>query len=164
MVNDLVVDFIAHLQVENATYTYAIATCGGSSGHVNGYLKKLLDKQHLSLDYFAELIMPDNTVPYYAIGDEAQNRQTLMTAEENLKQIKEDIIKQTHEDIKGGDQVEMMRFVYHRMHSTRRFYVTEDCISCGKCEKICPVHANEIKGGRPAVGKSTLSKMYGLHQ
>lgn len=43
----------------------------------------------------------------------------------------------------------MMRQVYHRMQSTRRFYVTNECISCGLCERLCPVHAIELKEGAP---------------
>jgi MinD superfamily P-loop ATPase len=35
------------------------------------------------------------------------------------------------------------------------FHVTDSCVACGKCEKLCPVNAIQIKDGRPVwKGKS----------
>lgn len=73
-INDLIVDFIYHLNIENASYTYSIVTCGGNTGHLDGYLKKLLKERAITLDYFAQLEMPDDTVIYYNIEDDEHNR------------------------------------------------------------------------------------------
>lgn len=39
------------------------------------------------------------------------------------------------------------------VHS-KKFYATEDCISCGKCKTLCPLNNIEIKGGKPVWGNS----------
>ena len=35
------------------------------------------------------------------------------------------------------------------VHKTKDFYVTEACISCGKCEGCCPMNAIEMREGKP---------------
>ena len=34
----------------------------------------------------------------------------------------------------------------------KKFYVTDACISCGKCETVCPMQNITIKSGKPAWG------------
>ena len=35
----------------------------------------------------------------------------------------------------------------------KKFYVTDACISCGKCERVCPTQNVHLESGRPVWGK-----------
>ena len=35
-----------------------------------------------------------------------------------------------------------------------KFYVTDACISCGKCVKVCPLGNIRLENGRPVWGKN----------
>ena len=37
-----------------------------------------------------------------------------------------------------------------------KFYVTDACISCGKCVKVCPLGNIRLENGRPVWGKNCL--------
>lgn len=43
----------------------------------------------------------------------------------------------------------------------RKFYVTDSCISCGKCAAVCPLGNVRIEQGKPVWGK--LHALYGVH-
>ncbi len=44
-------------------------------------------------------------------------------------------------------------------HIGRHFHATEDCIGCGKCEKICPLGNIRMENGKPKFGKSCVGCM-----
>ena len=35
----------------------------------------------------------------------------------------------------------------------KKFYATDACISCGKCERVCPTQNVRLENGRPVWGK-----------
>ena len=39
----------------------------------------------------------------------------------------------------------------------KKWKFTDDCISCGKCEKICPVGNIKLHDGKPVWGKECIS-------
>ena len=36
----------------------------------------------------------------------------------------------------------------------KKFYATNDCISCGKCVKVCPLNNIRVEDGKPVWGKN----------
>ena len=43
--------------------------------------------------------------------------------------------------------------VYPVCVHAKKFYVTDACISCGKCERVCPTENVRLENGRPVWGK-----------
>ena len=55
--------------------------------------------------------------------------------------------------------------LYAHGRSTRPFVVTDECISCGLCQEICPCGAITLSGGKPAWTKSKCVQCLGcLHR
>ena len=38
-------------------------------------------------------------------------------------------------------------------YRTEDFYATEDCVHCGRCERLCPLNNISLKDGKPVWGK-----------
>lgn len=156
--NDTVLDFISRLQLENAEYVYAVITCGGSIGGAGGYLRSELAKREITLNAVFELLMPDNTVFYYKVTNKTETERRLLQAEEKLNEISNSIAENCKKDIGSGTVSKAMRSIYHIMNGTKCFYVNEQCVSCGMCERICPDEAIEIRDKKPVWVKSHCTK------
>ena len=113
----------------------------------------------IPIDSMWGIIMPDNTT---VIGSHYDTEETtverLRTAETRLAPIIESIrnrkkgINET--EVRGPGNGEFSRVLppsfWQYRSFTSRFYVEQDkCVSCGLCEKKCPVHAIELREGCP---------------
>lgn len=146
--NDVVFDFISNLKIMGNGYTFAVVTCGGSIGGTGALLKSELKKRGITLNHTYALKMPDNAVFYYDVAGKEAIKVRLEEAEKALEQIK----SQIHNKVTGKSSLKLglakvMRPIYHKMSSTKRFSVTEECIHCGKCERNCPEQAICMKNG-----------------
>lgn len=148
--NHVVFDFIQNLNLEGNGYTFAVITCGGSIGGTGAYLKSELKKKGIPLDHVYSLKMPDNAIFYYDVCNQEQASESLIVAEQNLKEIMTRIEKK---EVGGRSSklwvAKVMRTIYQRSTSTKKFFVLPECIHCGKCEKHCPEQAIHIRDGIP---------------
>ena len=102
--------------------------------------------------------MPDNTVFYYKVTNKTETERRLLQAEEKLNEISNSIAENCKKDIGSGTVSKAMRSIYHIMNGTKCFYVNEQCVSCGMCERICPDEAIEIRDKKPVWVKSHCTK------
>ncbi len=157
-INDIVLQFIHRLVVMNVTYTYAIITCGASIGDLPGYLKTELGKRHIKLNYAKKVVMGDNAVFFYDIDSDEKLEEVHEKSFDSLLKIKKDIQEEKESKIYGGMISKLCRPVYHTSTSTKKFYVEESCISCGKCARNCPTQAITLIDGKPVWIKSNCTK------
>lgn len=147
--NHIVSEYISNLTIEGNGYVYAIVTCGGSIGGTGGLLKEELEKRNITLNNVYSLQMPDNAVFYYNIVDEQQAQKELAVSEKNLQLIFEKIQNKESGSISSVGFPKALRKVAKLIGTTKKFYATNQCISCGKCEKNCPEQVIEIVDGKP---------------
>ncbi|MBR1392345.1 MAG: EFR1 family ferrodoxin [Ruminococcus sp.] len=148
-VNDFVLDFIRKLDLDRHGYVYAVITCGGGIGGSGAVLKKELEKKGIKLCRVFDLLMPDNSMLFYNIPPQEEANKRLSAAEEKLREIKQAVLNKKCRDIRGSALAAPMRFMYHRMSSTKSFRATEKCIGCGLCERNCPQQAIKLENGSP---------------
>ena len=160
-VGEPVGEFVSRLKLTGASYVYAVITCGAAMGAAGGYLAKLLKKQGITLDNAYPLVMPDNALLYYNIKTADQCGEKIRSAENQLDQIISRINKKEKAQIKGGTKGAIFRKIYDMMLSTKKFYVTDKCTGCGKCEKICPMGAIKLNSGKPQWVKDKCAKCTG---
>lgn len=156
--NDVVLDFVRHLELEGASYVYAVITCGGSIGNAGGFLRAELKKRGIHLDGVYPLLMPDNTVFFYDIAPENETRERLDRAESELEKIRGSI--ESRQITRAGWSIpsRAMRPVYHLIARTNSFHVTDKCVGCGMCARNCPDHAIEMKDKKPVWVKPRCTK------
>lgn len=153
-INNVVFDFIQNLKITGNGYTYAIVTCGASIGGTDGYLKSELGKRGIRLDHVFPLVMPDNAVFYYNVINQTESKNLLRKSDREFEIILNKIKNQEKSNISSATLSKLFRPIYHAMSGTKKFSVTDKCISCGKCEKNCPANAIEMKNGIPVWSKT----------
>ncbi len=158
-VSDPVLEFVRRLTVENASFVYAVITCGASIGLAGGFLKQELKQRGLELQRVDALVVPDGALIFYDIDTPEKLSQTLADAEKKLAEIKDAVSQKRSGRITGSAAAAKAGLAaYHLCQSTRKFRADEKCVGCGKCAEICPIGAIRMVGGRPVWEKDRCLK------
>ncbi len=135
---------------------YFVLTCGGDIGNAEKYIKSLCKKKGFNLLGVAEVVMPENYLAMFSVPSEKTSEKIIAKAEEKLPDIIEKIKnrlpleskKASFLDKRKSDIVNLT--FYPLCVSAKKFYTTDKCISCGKCEKLCPLNNIKIIDGKPS--------------
>lgn len=158
-VPDIIKEFIAKLQLENAEYVYGIITCGGGISQAGAVLKKLLNKRNIKLNWVSSLLMPDNSMLFYQIPPVEESKERLQMAEKRLTQMKKSIEKRDELNIGSFSLAsDLVGLGYKLCDKTSKFYAEDHCIGCGVCAKNCPQDAIVMKDGKPQWVKARCQK------
>ena len=137
-----VTEFISrlNLQCNKDSYYYAVATAGKYDGNTLSHIKKLLKRKGIALHYGKALDMYSNYVISYDMKDtvEEETKKSEIDFEPILKSIKN---KETNQ-IPGTEPIQeiVYRALIQLVPDMDQYYsVSDDCIKCGICEKVCPV-------------------------
>lgn len=165
-----VLDFVKKLKLNNynENYIYTVATCGENIGDAIGVLSKALEKNNYRLNSGFSIAMPNN---YIIMGDidskDIQNKKV----EEANKTIEE--IRKIVESRSSIFHVEKGAFpkvltkiinpVFNKFAiDASKFKVSDKCIGCKKCERIC--NTKNIKvDGKPVWGNNCCQCLACLH-
>lgn len=159
-----VLDFLAKLELPASVYRYAVCTCGDDAGKGMSRLAK-----HFPLDAAWSVQMPNTYVPMFQLDAPEVAREKVQKARALLPSIIEDIMKKDGEwDVREGGYPWLKTYVVqplftHYYIGTKAFRVDDTCISCGLCEKNCPVSAIRLADGRPVWSKACIHCMACLH-
>lgn len=140
---NLVEEFLKNTQL-NASYIWAIATCGSSVGHSFLTIDKLLKRQGRKLSYCAKIVLPDSCVifatPLEKHKDMLDNEKPLIAS--YLKDIASRKEIPTFKD-KPFKIDKLAWWGMKNLVGTKNKHTNEKCTNCGICAKICPT--NNIK-------------------
>lgn len=130
---------------------YFIFTSGGYCG-ISGFLAKLLFKaKHMVYHGHAEFKMPRNYVANdaYPMLQKNEIKERILNAYQQLDQVTSDILSRNNLKARHIHMFEIIITVPFNpiwckfKLTAKNFYVTDACVGCGKCEKLCPL--NNIK-------------------
>lgn len=153
-----VTDFIKNLELyfPHRPYTFAVCTCGASAGDTISVLESALEENGLSLDSGFSLIMPDNYVAGFDVEPKKKQQEKLLHAKEILQLILRAVKlgRKNFFRVKRGRAARFLTNIVNPWFrrfatSTKSFYVTKGCISCGLCENVCTDGCISMAGGRP---------------
>ena len=153
-----VTEFVKNLELyySGDPYIFAVCTCGSSAGRTMDLFEKALEENGLVPDSGFSLVMPDNCIALFEVDSDEEVAEKFETAEKTLNHIIR-AIKLGWSDffrVKRGRFSGVLTKVVNPLFAmgamkTKPFYVTDDCISCGLCEKICTSGCIELTAGRP---------------
>lgn len=147
--------FIENIKQSGRHKAYFVMTCGSEIGNAEKYLRKLCKKTDIEFYGVIGIIMPEN---YIAMFD-APNKKSAL---EIIKKS-EPIIENTAQSIRDNKPLDknsasIIGKVYSGIVNTafypmfvhaKKFYAKDSCISCGMCQKLCPLNNIELINGRP---------------
>ena len=141
---------LLNLQHNKNAYYYAVTTMGRYDGNTLCHIKILLKEKGIALHYAKGLDMFSNYVISYDMRDTIaeETRQSEIDFEPILQDIKN---RKTNKVARIELLLEiayksLIRFV---PEMDKYYSVSNDCIKCGICEKVCPVGNISLDKGRP---------------
>lgn len=148
--------FINKIDMSNVQYSFAVVT-SGSSRHLSSALHQvevILEKKGRKLDAGFHVEMISSYIPLSDIPPTAKVSQKLSQADRALEKIASEILaqKSVHEtEHFWGPFNAINKYWKNKQLSQahRKFSYTDTCVSCGNCEKICPVNNIRLQNGNP---------------
>jgi formate hydrogenlyase subunit 6/NADH:ubiquinone oxidoreductase subunit I len=151
----MVREFVNDLKLEEDTYVFAVATCGGSVGAGMRQLKGIIEGKGAKLSAAFRIIMPDNyQVMYGPPSEEKQNtyfKAQVESTKKILNSIKNRETVKFHEKGKyltkafGG----VLSGSFRPYEKDRNFWVDEKCNGCTICSRVCPADNVTMVEGKP---------------
>lgn len=158
--------FIEKMVIANVTkqtYVFALTTAGDSIGRTMEILATDMLVKGWHLDAAFSLIMPESYVglPFMDVDPKEKEQRKKQQAEADLNRYIPLILKREKTYKNKQMKIDLHRgpipgffsgpvgsFFVSRLVNDKRFQVeTERCISCGKCEQVCPVRDIWMKEG-----------------
>jgi NAD-dependent dihydropyrimidine dehydrogenase PreA subunit len=128
---------------------FVVFTCGGFIGTADRDVKKLV---HPAKSLVYQLPMETNYIVWHKLDDEKTIYKKLIKADAEIEatalHIKSSLstYRSPFYLIPFG---KIFQAFYEKQRRTKRFYVTDKCISCKLCEISCPDQAIRLTDGKP---------------
>ncbi len=138
---------------EQPEYMYTVITCGANAYAASKQLSDRLNLAGYNLDAAYTVVMPDNYVLMYSIASEEKQAKVLSESEKKIEDIKNQIASERKTDVNGtlsGRIITALMYPFYKHgRKTKKFFVDNTCIGCGKCAKRCPSKAIVMRDGKP---------------
>jgi len=153
-------DFIESGTFSGASSAYFLMTCGDDIGSAGEFLTELCCKKNMKFMGVAKVLMPENYVAMYPVPDKAESEQIILSAGKTIKSISEIIKSRSALPAEKKSSFANLKsrrinpLFYAHFVKAKGFHVTDECISCGKCEELCPLNNIRLSDGKPVYGKN----------
>jgi MinD superfamily P-loop ATPase len=139
----IVRSFISELNIDPATYLWAVVTMGGAGQGSITTLEKALADKGLALRYGRGILMPANYIIKY-------NPMFIKRTEKSGKRIQRiaNEIKSEKVLLKKG-RLSSNNLYDNIAELDKDFFVESGCSGCGLCQRICPVSNIKLTDNRP---------------
>lgn len=150
-----VTEFLEKTELKGSREVYFVMTCGGQIGKAEKYNYELCQRIGKSYKGTAKVKMAENYLAMFEVTTAEEEELLMKEAYENLEGVsalirKGEKLPTVKEGAIGallsGKVNEMFNKFYLR---DDKFLVKDSCISCGLCEKKCPLGNIEMKDGKP---------------
>lgn len=139
---------------------YFVMTCGSDIGNAGRYLRKLCNAKDFDYRGCAEIVMPENYVALFTTPEKEEAAAIIERAEPAICGVIDDIVKGNNlnepgQTVSGKIKSSLINTIYYpTIIHAKKFYATDACISCGKCQKDCPLNNINMANGKPTWGKN----------
>lgn len=130
-----------------------VMTCGDGIGNAGKYSLKICQKKNLNYKGTARVVMPENYIALYNAPGSKEANEIITKAESVIENVASCIL-----DNKNIDNVKVTQkfysstvnpLFYTLIVKDKKFNVNDSCISCGICEKSCPMGNIKLQNGKP---------------
>lgn len=149
--------YLKRVSLTGCREVYGILTNGGFSGIAGAQMKRIIKQKGMEFRGYAEFKLPSNHITNKSHAE--------IDEEEITKRIKESLSKAecvAEVIMHGGHFKNRHIFLFEYLvtvpvapvlcyfnQMTKDFWVKGNCVSCGKCARLCPLNIIEMQGGKP---------------
>ncbi len=154
----LMEDWIRKTEFAGKKDAYFVTTCGSGKGAPEKHLKELCADKGFKYRGCAGVVMPENYIAMFPVPNEKESKRIIFKANEPIQKIIKSIRAGANLEERKGTPVDAFlstavnNVFYRAFVKSKAFKVEGNCISCGKCEKVCPLNNVKLVNGRPVWG------------
>lgn len=139
--------FVENLTIQPDTYIFSVVTMGAMGQGSIGALASALQNKGLTLHYGIGLTAPPNYVIKYNPADSAKSTAAMEKMDKKIQKIAAELFAEKQ-------CIKKLPITANNLYKDIasldiKFSVGDACISCGRCEKICPVQNIQLNSGKP---------------
>ncbi len=152
---EIFADFIRGSVFSGSKKAYFIGTCASSIGSAPNVAKKICAAKGLDFMGAAKALMPQNYIALFTMTEPEECEKRLSEAIISAKALGTAIEKEQPFKTKfaGGLEycvISLVEKLYNgHFTKTKKFYATDECVSCGLCAKVCPLNNISLSEGKP---------------
>ena len=153
-------DFIRKSAFPGNVRAYFIMCCTSYMGASRAYCERIAREKGFAYLGTAMVCMPQNYLIYWKTCGDAENREKIRQALP--------VIEKIADAIRAGNELPVPKMAsweylsakliigpyYRYFMKADAFFVSDSCISCGRCAAVCPLANISLKDGRPVWGKN----------
>lgn len=154
----IVRDWLMKTELNGSRKLYTVMTCGDNTGNAGAYVEKICAKKNLTYCGCEKIVMPDNYFVMFEPPTQEKIKTLLREAEIRFEPITDCIRNGKNfpeQKVNAMDKIysSAVNSLFYGISVTAKpFYSTDKCISCGQCEKVCPLNNIRLTDGRPVWG------------
>ncbi|MDE6659951.1 MAG: EFR1 family ferrodoxin, partial [Eubacterium sp.] len=148
-------DWLNHTSLLGSKDIYFVMNCGSDIGNSEKYIKKICKAKNMIFKGCAEIVMPENYIAMFDAPKEDEALKIIDEADPVIEKIANQILNNENLDekkisISDKFKSSIVNAVFYSvfLHS-KKFTVSDACISCGKCEKLCVLNNIKLIDGKP---------------
>lgn len=151
-------EWLERTSLSGSREIYFVMTCGEGIGNSEKYLKKLCSRKGMEYKGCLPVVMPENYIAIFTTPDKEDALNTIRQAEGGIERITDLIARgsvflQPSISVKDRVKSGIVNDLFYPMFvHAKKFYVTDTCISCKKCESVCPLSNVHLANGKPVWG------------
>lgn len=156
----IVRDWLYETKLEGNKKIYFVLTCGARIGNAGQYAEELCDEIGMQYMGVAPILMPENYIALFDAPDKQEIVKIVKKAQASIRVTAQIIEAEVYNDIYRPGVLDKLlsgavnKGFYRFYISAKKFYAKDTCISCGKCEQVCPYDNIKLIDGKPVWGEA----------
>lgn len=152
----IVEKWLCHTRLSGNKSIYFVMTCGSDIGNADKYLRQFCTKKKMDYKGCMEVVMPENYIAMFSAPEKEKALEIIRQAEHIIdnaaRLVKEHTaFPQAKVSLIGRLNSSFVNTIFYPIFvHAKKFYVTDACISCGKCVKVCHTGNIYLINGKPA--------------
>lgn len=155
----IVRDWLMKTELRGAERIWFVMTCGSEIGDAGRYNDALCKAKGVGCMGTAQLVMPENYIAMFNAPQADEARAIVAKAEPDIDRAiasirAEEAFAPTRRNLYDRFMSGPVNPIFYSFCvKADAFTVSDACVGCGRCEKLCPTNTVTLRDGRPVWGK-----------
>lgn len=153
-------DWLRKTELCGAKQAWFVMTCGSEIGNADKYNRDLCTEKAISCMGTAQIVMPENYIAMFSAPQADEARQIVAQAEPSIDRAIAAIqagecFAPTRNNLYDRFMSGPVNPIFYKFCvKADAFTVSDTCIGCGQCAKLCPMNNVTLKDGKPVWGRN----------